>query len=60
VLEGFLYPDQCRNVASDWVLAFFDALDRGRPDSIATAPIWSSWRRNHAFCADGNLQTLTI
>jgi hypothetical protein len=28
--------------------------------AIATAPIWSSWRRNRAFCADGNLATLTI
>jgi hypothetical protein len=33
VLKGCAEPDQCRNVAGDWVLAFFDALNRGRADS---------------------------
>ena len=27
-----LEPDQCRNIAGNWPMAFFYALNRGRPD----------------------------
>jgi hypothetical protein len=32
MFERYLDPDQCRNIAGDWATAFFDPLNRGRPD----------------------------
>jgi len=32
LFERCLDPDQCRNIAGNWPMAFFYALNRGRPD----------------------------
>lgn len=32
LFERCLDADQCRNIASNWPMAFFYALNRGRPD----------------------------
>jgi hypothetical protein len=32
LLERCLNPDQCQNIAGNWPMAFFYALNRGRPD----------------------------
>jgi hypothetical protein len=37
LFERCLDPDHCRNIAGDWAMTFFDALNRGRSDTASNA-----------------------